>query len=66
MSWHPIKTSVCRSFQLDQEPELIHIIKTGFVNRYYVVYEDAYELCNEMMVESYTKERIKEVFNIDL
>lgn len=40
--WKEIKsTSQC--FQLGDEPELIHIIKTGFQDMYMVVHEDAYQ-----------------------
>lgn len=54
------------SFQLEDEPEFIHIIKTGFNDRYFVVYEDAYEICNQMKVESYSKQEIFKKFNINL
>ena len=30
-------------FQLEDEPELIHVIKTGFEDLYMVVHEDAYQ-----------------------
>jgi hypothetical protein len=40
--WIEIKSTV-RCFQLGGEPELIHIIKTGFKDQYLVVHEDAYE-----------------------
>lgn len=63
--WEERKREV-KSFQLSDDPEFIHIIKTGFVDRYYVVFEDAYEICNGMQVESYTKKQVKEKFNIDL
>ncbi|CAB4175421.1 hypothetical protein UFOVP1247_148 [uncultured Caudovirales phage] len=42
MNWTEIpSTSQC--FQLEDEPELIHVIKTGFRDMYMVVHEDAYE-----------------------
>ena len=37
-------TSPCQSFHALNDPEIIHVIKTGFTDRYMVVYEDAYEL----------------------
>lgn len=43
--WHEIESS-CRTFQLMDEPELLHIIKTGFRDKnmqYLLVWEDAYE-----------------------
>lgn len=43
MSWNKIQhTTWC--FQLSDEPELIHVIKTGFDDLYMVVHEDAYQL----------------------
>jgi len=54
------------SFQFGDEPEFIHIVETGFVDRYYVMYEDAYEFCNQMQVESYSKQGIKDKFGIDI
>ena len=60
------KESNCRTFQLGEEPELIHIIKTGFRDMFFVVYEDAYQICNDMKVENYTKEQIKQKFGIEL
>jgi hypothetical protein len=40
--WNEIK-STARCFQLADEPELIHIIKTGFHDMYMIVHEDAYQ-----------------------
>lgn len=41
--------STVKTFRLGEEPELIHVIKTGFNDKYMVVYEDAYELaCGEV------------------
>jgi hypothetical protein len=57
--------SPCRTFQWDEEPELIHVIKTGFENRYMVVHEDAYEL-NLGKVEFLTKEEIKTIYKIEV
>ena len=41
-NWKEIP-STAQCFQLDDEPELIHVIKTGFRDMYMVVHEDAYE-----------------------
>lgn len=43
MKWNRVNNSV-KSFRLENEPEMIHVIKTGFRDRYIVVHEDAYEL----------------------
>ena len=59
-----IKTT-CKSFQWKGEPELIHVIKTGFKNRYMIVHEDAYEV-SLGKVEFMSKEKIKEVYQIEV
>jgi hypothetical protein len=38
------KPANCVTYQLGNEPELIHIITTGFKDTYMVLFEDAYEL----------------------
>jgi len=57
--------SNCRTFQLDEDPELIHVIKTGFEDKYMVVHEDAYQL-DLGKVEFGTKEEIENKFKIEL
>ena len=57
--------SPCRTFQWKGEPELIHVIKTGFRNRYMIVHEDAYEY-SLGTVEFMSKERIKEIYKIEI
>jgi hypothetical protein len=57
--------NVTKTFRLGDEPELIHIIKTGFKDKYMVVYEDAYEL-NLGEVLYGTKLGIENKFNINL
>lgn len=42
MSWKEIP-STAQCFQLDGEPELIHVIRTGFQDMYMIVHEDAYQ-----------------------
>jgi hypothetical protein len=59
-----IKTT-CRTFQLGSDPELIHVIKTGFKNRYMIVHEDAYEFYLGK-VEFKTREEIKNIYDIDV
>jgi len=57
--------NVTKTFRLQNEPELIHVIKTGFKDRYIVVYEDAYEL-NIGKVDYGTKAEIEGIFEITL
>ena len=57
--------SPCRTFQFGGDPELIHVIKTGFKNRYMIVHEDAYEFLLGK-VEFKTREQIKKIYNIEI
>lgn len=59
------RKSDSRTFELEGEPELIHVIKTGFIDKYMVVYEDAYQL-NIGDVIYGTKAEIENKFNISL
>jgi hypothetical protein len=52
-------------FQLLDEPELIHVIKTGFENMYMIVHEDAYQR-NLGKVEMGTREEIENTYQITL
>ena len=63
-NWKEIP-STTQCFQLGEEPELIHIIKTGFRDMYMVVHEDAYEY-SIGKVEFGTKEQIEVKFKITL
>lgn len=56
---------VTKTFRLQDEPELIHVTKTGFKDKYMVVYEDAYEL-NIGKVTYGTKTEIESRFGITL
>ena len=52
-------------FLLEDEPEVLHIIKSGFENRYFYFIEDAYQLdpwLNGIKLEF--KETIEKKFNI--
>jgi hypothetical protein len=62
--WEPIDRNI-ESFKLSDEPELIHVIQTGFNDKYMVVYEDAYEI-NLGKVIFGTKKEIENKFNINL
>lgn len=57
--------SPCRTFQIGNDPELIHVIKTGFKNRYMIVHEDAYEFLLGK-VEFKTREEIKKIYDIEV
>jgi hypothetical protein len=66
--WFKIKYNYCvGTYQLSDEPELIHIIKTGevFANKYLVVYDDAWEI-NTGKTEILTKSQIFNKFKIKL
>lgn len=61
-----IKTNnVTTTFKLRDEPVLIHVIKTGFENKYMIVYEDAYDL-NTGKVEFKTKEELHAEYGIEI
>lgn len=60
--WNRIKNNV-QTFQFMNEPELIHIIKTGYTNLYIVVHEDGYNIQN-CENEYWTKEKIEESYGI--
>lgn len=63
--WVEIKGAEYRRFQWGTEPELIHIIKTGFEDRYMVIWEDAYEL-HLGNVDFLSKKQLEEKFKITL
>jgi len=65
MVWREIypKDGYCRTFQLGNDPEIIHIIKTGFENKYIVVYEDAFEV-SLGKTEILTKEELERKYDI--
>jgi hypothetical protein len=54
-----------RTFQWSGEPELIHIIRTGFKDRYMVVHEDAYEH-SLGKVELLSKNEIQNIYSIEI
>ena len=64
LKWLEIK-SIVKSFELEGEPECIHVIKTGHFDTYIVVYEDAYELSlGKVFIGS--KKDVETKFNIEL
>jgi hypothetical protein len=62
--WREINTSKVKTFQLGDEPELLHIIKVRD-NEYMVINEDAYDINTGILV-FYNKETIKNKFNINI
>lgn len=62
IQWVETKSNT-RTFQLGEEPELIHIIQTGFKDKFMVVSEDAYEL-SLGNVSFYTREELETKCNI--
>lgn len=64
LKWREINNTT-KTFQLDEEPEVIHVIKTGFEDKYMIVHEDAYEI-QLGRVEFGTKAEIEERFKIKL
>jgi hypothetical protein len=64
MEWKEIKSKTW-CFQLGEEPELIHVIETGFKDMYMVVHEDAYQ---QLMgkVEFGTKKDVEVRYKIEL
>lgn len=64
MSWYKIENRT-ESFLLEKEPYIIHVIKTGFVDKYMIVYEDPFELyLGEVSFN--TKEEVEKKYNIKL
>jgi len=53
-----------RSFRLGSEPELIHIIKTGYSDTFMVVDETGYDMMGDLKIMS--SKQILENFGIDI
>jgi hypothetical protein len=63
--WIESECNNVKRFQFGDFPEVIYVIKTGFKDRYMVVYEDAYELTlGETKIM--TKELVEKTFEIKL
>lgn len=62
--WNESKCNV-RTYLGSFEDEMIHIIKTGFINRYLVVWEDAHDT-KLGKIEEHTLESIFATYGIDL
>jgi len=63
--WLEIPCKNIKKYQLEDQPEIIYIIKTGFKNKYIVVNEDAYELYLGN-VEILTSNEIEIKYNIKI
>lgn len=66
-NWYQFNSKV-QSFQYEDEPEVIHIIKMGSTelpNKYIVVYDDPYQIATADS-EILTKDEIESKFNIVL
>jgi hypothetical protein len=64
MKWRPVNMNKW-SFILGDEPEVIHVIKTGFDDTYMVVHEDALEI-SLGKVDFHTKEEVENKYGIKL
>ena len=64
LKWRELETR-CRCFWRENEPWLIHVIKTGFNDEYIIVHEDGEE-CIHGKSEIMTEKELKEKYNIEL
>lgn len=63
LKWQSVQPASISSFQFGNEPEVLHIIKSGFKDKYIVVFEDAYEISmGDILILN--SEEIKEKFGI--
>lgn len=62
--WKEYKSTSLRSFQYDDEPELMHIIKGGHKDMYYVVFDSAYDDAGDFQI--HTAASLLEKFHIDI
>jgi hypothetical protein len=67
MQYKEIQSTEIRTFQLEDEPEVLHIIKSGFEGQYFCFYENAYETEPwHSGVQLLDKEQIQEKWKINL
>lgn len=64
LKWIEIPNNT-KTFRLEEEPELIHVIKTGFKDKYMVIFEDAIEMVLGNVIFG-TKKEIDDKFKISL
>lgn len=65
LAWKEIPPAFYKRFQLEEEPEIIHVVETGFKGKYLVIYEDAYEL-SLGKTQFLSKDEIENTFKIKL
>jgi hypothetical protein len=65
MNYLEIKSNIARTFVNTNEPEVIYLIKTGFVDTYLIVHEDAHEI-KLGQTEVLTKEQVEDRYKIEL
>lgn len=65
-SWRKIKRAQYARFQLGVEPEVIHIIKTGFKDEYFVVSECGAETIEHGKLIIMTAEAIQKNYGINI
>lgn len=64
LKWIPIKNSKIQSFRLEDEPEVIHVLKIRN-DEYIVLYEDGYDL-KTGKTEFYNLKDLKSKFKINI
>ena len=64
MNWHEIESDKVRVFQLEDEPEIVYIIRIRD-NEFMVVHEDGYDLFTGS-VEFNNTEEMKQKFDINI
>ena len=62
LKWNEIETNTVKTYQLGEEPELIHVIKIRY-NEFMVVHEDGYDM-KTGEVEFMTSKRLEDKYNI--
>lgn len=66
INWYFSSSPKIISFRFRGEPEMIHFIKTGWKDKYFVCQEDAYQIKPDGKDFLMTKEEIKQKFKIQL
>jgi len=67
MSWHDVGINFYARYQLADEPEILHVIGSGFKDLYFCFFEDAYETEPKQTAMMYlTRKNIKDRFKIEI
>lgn len=61
----PIPTKTWH-FKILGEPEILHVIKSGYSNAYIVLWEDGYDLAGDCKFELMSKEKIESFYKIEI